>query len=312
MVTHHHPALAATHHGQRHLQLAHLARAGVGHAAIDADFGGWVEPQAQAIAHLLQAMLQVRVKAIGVKATEQGLAGEIAARGVQVGEFFAPAKRAPSRGEAVDKTKALGSADHPAVCAGEHRRIQHHHAPVQVRAAHGRVQMQHATQGMAHAPYRFWLLLQMVDQLVHQVLPVIIHREPGVVTVLRQMGHRIFRGQGGKQLAVSGRREAIGVGKKHVLRHTGSINKNRGGLSPCPAPTAMTVTARNDDTHATPIAPAVVHPAAPRPWSGARHNWPCPRRCSSGCPTPGWCARYEWPWPPPSPARCAHRAGGWR
>ena len=111
--------------------------------------------------------------------------------------------------------------------------------------------MQHATQGMAHAPYRLWLLLQMMDQLVHQVLPVIIHREPGVVTVLRQMGHRIFRGQGGKQLAVGGRREAIGVGKKHVLRHTGSINKNRGGLSPCPAPTAMTVTARNDDTHAT-------------------------------------------------------------
>ena len=87
--------------------------------------------------------------------------------------------------------------------------------------------MQHASEGMAHAPHWFWLLFQMVDQLVHQVLPVIVHGEPGVVTVLRQMSHRIFRGQGGKQLAVGGRREAIGVGKKHVLRHTGSINKNR-------------------------------------------------------------------------------------
>jgi len=66
-------------------------------------------------------MLQVRVKTVGVKAPEQGLAGEVAARGVQVGEFFAPAKGAPGWGEAVDKAKALGSPDHPAVCAGEHR-----------------------------------------------------------------------------------------------------------------------------------------------------------------------------------------------
>jgi hypothetical protein len=82
-------------------------------------------------------------------------------------------------------------------------------------------------QGMAHAPHRLGLLLQMVDQFVHQVLPVVVHRKPWIVAVLRQVRDSIFRGQAGKQLAVGSRREAIGVGKKHVLRHTGSIYKNR-------------------------------------------------------------------------------------
>ncbi len=199
----------------------------MGHATVDADFGGGVEAQTQAIAHLLQAMLQVSVKAFRVEAAKQGLTGEVTARGVQIGELFTSAQGAPGRSQAVDKTKALGGADDPAIGAGQHRRIQHHHTAIQLWAAHGRVQMQHAAQGVAHAPHRFRLLLQVVDQLVHQVLPVVVHREPGVVAVLRQVSHCIFRGQGGKQLAVSGRREAIGVGKKHVLRHTESIDKNR-------------------------------------------------------------------------------------
>src|SRR5450830_1775014 len=55
----------------------------------------------------------------------------------------------------------------------------------------------------------------------------------------------------------------------------------------------MTVTARNDDTHATPIAPAGSRPGAPRPWSDARHSWTCHHHWSGGCPTPGWCGRYE-------------------
>jgi len=257
-------------------------------------------------------MLQVGIEAFRVEAAKQGLAGKVAAGGVQVAELLTPAQGATGRSQAVDETEALGGADHPAVGAGQYRRIQHHHAAIQVRTTHGRMQMQHATQGMAHAPYRFGLQLQMVDQFVHQVLPVIVHRKPGVVTVLGQVRHRIFRGQGGKQLAVGSRREPIGVGKKHVLRHTGPTFKNRNRLSPCPGSSAMTVTARNDDTHATPIAPAGSRPRAPRPWSGARHNWPYRHRCSSECPTPGWCDRYGSPWPLPLPARCAPHAGGWR
>ncbi len=227
MVTHHHPALATAHHRQRHLQLAHLTGAGVGHATVDADFGGRVEAQAQSVARLIQSMLQVSVEAFRVEATEQGLTGKIATRCVEVAELFTTAQGAAGRGQAVDKTEALGGADHPAVRTRQYRRIEHHHTAIQLRATHGRVQMQHAAQGVAHTPYRFRLLFQVVDQLVHQVLPVIVHREPGIVTVLWQVSHCVFRGQGGKQLAVGGRREAIGVGKKHVLRHTGPIYKNR-------------------------------------------------------------------------------------
>ena len=146
VMAHHHPALPAAYYGQWHFQLAGLAGAGVWHAPINADFRGRVEPQAQAIADLVQTMLQVGLQAVRVKPAKQCLAGKILTRSVQVAELFALAQGAASRGQAVDQTKKLSRADHPAVSQGQHRRVEHHHPAIQLRATQGRVQMQHPAQ----------------------------------------------------------------------------------------------------------------------------------------------------------------------
>lgn len=83
------------------------------------------------------------------------------------------------------------------------------------------MQMQDAAEGMADAPHRLGLLLQMVDQFVHQVQPVVVRRKARIVGVLLQMRHLIFGRQGGEQLAVGPRGKPVGVSEKHLLRHTG-------------------------------------------------------------------------------------------
>ena len=81
---------------------------------------------------------------------------------------------------------------------------------------------------MAHTPHRLILLLQMVDQLVDQVVPVVIRRETRVMGMLLQMGDLILRRQRREQLAVGPRGKPIGVGEKYLLRHTcKSMSENR-------------------------------------------------------------------------------------
>lgn len=50
-------AAVTAHHGQRHLQLSRRGGAGMRNTAVDADLGGRVEAQLQALLHRLQAML---------------------------------------------------------------------------------------------------------------------------------------------------------------------------------------------------------------------------------------------------------------
>lgn len=221
VVLHHHPALAPAHHRQRHLQLPGAARAGVRHTAIDADLGGRVETQPQTAVDLMQAMLQVGVETLGVEAAEQGLAGKILARRLQVAELLAAAQGPAGGGQAIDETEPLGRANHPLIGTGQHRRIEHHHPAIQLRTTQRRMQMQDAAEGMADTPHRLGLLLQMVDQFVHQVQPVVVRRKARIVGVLLQMRHLIFGCQGGEQLAIGTRGKSVGVSEKHLLRHTG-------------------------------------------------------------------------------------------
>lgn len=221
VMLHHHPALTPAHHRQRHLQLPGAARAGVRYATIDADLGGRVEAQPQTAVDLMQAVLQVGVETLGVEAAEQGLAGKVLARRLQVAELLAPAQGPAGGGQAVDKTETLGGANHPLIGTGQHRRVEHHHPAIQLRATQRRVQVQDAAEGMADAPHRFGMLLQMVDQFVHQVEPVVIRRKARIVGVLLQVRHLILGRQGGEQLAVGPRGKPVGVSEKHLLRHTG-------------------------------------------------------------------------------------------
>ncbi|MNT84597.1 hypothetical protein D3C72_2246270 [compost metagenome] len=82
------------------------------------------------------------------------------------------------------------------------------------------MQVQHATEGVTDAPHGLGLLLQVMDQLIHQVVPVVVRRETRVVGVLLQMRHLKLGCQRRKQLAVGPRRKTIGVGEKDLLRHT--------------------------------------------------------------------------------------------
>lgn len=117
--------------------------------------------------------------------------------------------------------------------ASQHRRIEHHHAAVQLGATQGRMQVQHAAERMADAPDGFGLLLEVMDQFIHQVVPVVIRRETRVMGVLLQMRHLILRCQRREQLAVGPRRKAIGVGEKDLLRHTGQSMGEKHGVD-CP------------------------------------------------------------------------------
>ncbi|MCY1530614.1 hypothetical protein D9M68_658080 [compost metagenome] len=217
-------------HRQRHLQLLRASRRGVRHAAIDTDLGGRVETQAQALPIAVQAMLQIGIQAFRVETAKQALGGEVAARLAQVGKLFTPPQGASGRGDAVDKAEALGRADDEAVGQGQHRRIEHHHPEVQLRPQQRRVVMQHPAERVADAPHRLAALLEVVQQLVDQVAPVVIHREARVVAVLRQMQHRVIRCQGGEQLAVGGRGKPIGMGEEHGLSHGGRLKRNDPGI----------------------------------------------------------------------------------
>ncbi|MCY1445617.1 hypothetical protein D9M71_621420 [compost metagenome] len=79
--------------------------------------------------------------------------------------------------------------------------------------------MQHTAQRMADAPDRLVLLRQVVQQFIDQALPVFVHRKARIVAVLGQVLHLVVRCQGGKQLAVGGRGETVGMGEEDLLRH---------------------------------------------------------------------------------------------
>ncbi len=224
VMTHHHAALVPAHHRQRHLQLPGMSGAGVRHTAIDADFGGRIETQTQFVADLVQTVMQVSVKAFRVKTAKQRLAGKITACAVEVGKFFAPAQCASGRCQFVDKTEALGCADHPLIGAGQHRRIEHHHTAIQLGTTQCRVQVQHAAKRMTDTPHWLILLLQMVDQLVDEVVPVVVCWKTRVMGMLFQMRNPVLGRQRRKQLAVGARREAVGVGEEDRLRHAGQIH----------------------------------------------------------------------------------------
>ncbi|MNP13730.1 hypothetical protein D3C76_1060230 [compost metagenome] len=78
-----------------------------------------------------------------------------------------------------------------------------------------------ATEGMTDAPDRLVEAIEMVQQFVHQVFPVGIHREARVVPVHLQVAYPVLRLQGVEQLAVGGRGETVGVGEEDRLRHAG-------------------------------------------------------------------------------------------
>ena len=64
--------------------------------------------------------------------------------------------------------------------------------------------MQNTAQRMPDAPDRFGQLLQVMDQLVNQPLPVIAHREAWIVPVLLQVMYLVSRSQQAEQFAVGG------------------------------------------------------------------------------------------------------------
>ncbi|MNP57162.1 hypothetical protein D3C76_1519630 [compost metagenome] len=64
------------------------------------------------------------------------------------------------------------------------------------------VLVQYATKRVADAPDRFRLLLEVMNQLIHQVVPVVVRRKTRVMGVLLQMRDLILRRKCGKQLAV--------------------------------------------------------------------------------------------------------------
>ncbi|MCY1450605.1 hypothetical protein D9M71_674270 [compost metagenome] len=173
-------------------------------------------------------MLQVGIEAFGVETAKQGFTGKVFPGAFQVGELFTATQGTAGRRQTVDETEAFGRTYDPLIGSGQHWRVEHHHPAIQLRAAQGRMQVQHPTEGVTDAPHGLSLLLQVMDQLIHQVVPVVVRRVTRVVGVLLQMRHLKLGCQRRKQLAVGPRRKTIGVGEKDLLRHTcKSMSENR-------------------------------------------------------------------------------------
>ena len=89
--------------------------------------------------------------------------------------------------------------------------------------------MQQTAKRMADAPHRLLLLLEVMDQFIDQVVPVVVRRKTRVMGMLLQMRDPILRRQRREQLAIGPRGETVGVGEKDRLRHAGkSMSGNRG------------------------------------------------------------------------------------
>jgi len=62
--------------------------------------------------------------------------------------------------------------------------------------------MQHAAERMPYPPNRLGQPLQLLDELIEQIVPVVIHRETRVVPMTIHVGDLIFRRQSVEQLAI--------------------------------------------------------------------------------------------------------------
>ncbi|MNP38826.1 hypothetical protein D3C76_1323680 [compost metagenome] len=58
-----------------------------------------------------------------------------------------------------------------------------------------------------------------MNQLIHQVLPIVIDWKTRVVGMLRQVKDLIIRRQRGEELAIGPGRKAVGMGEEDLLRH---------------------------------------------------------------------------------------------
>jgi len=79
--------------------------------------------------------------------------------------------------------------------------------------------MQHATERMPYPPHRLVQSIELLEQLVEQVVPVIVDRKARVVPMAVHVRDPEFRRQSVEQLAIGGRGKAIGVGEEDALRH---------------------------------------------------------------------------------------------
>ena len=79
--------------------------------------------------------------------------------------------------------------------------------------------VQHAAERMPDTPHRFAQTFELLEQLVEQVVPVIVHRETRIMSVPIHVRDPVFRRKGLEQLAIGRRGEAVGMSEKDRLRH---------------------------------------------------------------------------------------------
>ena len=83
----------------------------------------------------------------------------------------------------------------------------------------GSVVMQHSAKRMPDTPDRLLQLDQLLNKLLHQVLPIVIHRKARVMTVLIEVGNGVLGRQVFEQLVIGSRWKTVGVSEKNALHH---------------------------------------------------------------------------------------------
>ena len=126
------------------------------HATIDTNFSLRVEAQTHPLSSRLEPMLDIRIQAGRIESTKQCLAGEVTPRFVDATELFATTKGTSRGRQTINETKAFTRPDQGLIQPGRHRRIEHDHPAIKLRALQGGVIVQHSTKRMTDSPD--WLL----------------------------------------------------------------------------------------------------------------------------------------------------------
>ncbi len=200
-----------------------------GQGVVDGGFHLAPEQQAALALVVLQAVLHIVLQHLRVPLGKGLLAAEILQRLLVAGPGGAPALADLAGGDRGHDLRLLGQAHGVRLPAAQQGRVDQQHAARQIGALGGRLKTQNAAQRVAHQIDRLAvpldLLLDVFDQLVYQVRPVV---GDGALRIMAEALHAAgvdaALAQQRKQQAIGADGKAVGMREDHGqgVRRTGS------------------------------------------------------------------------------------------
>ena len=191
-----------------------------GQGVVDGGFHLAPEQQAALALVVLQAVLHIVLQHLRVPLGKRLLAAKVLQRLFVAGPGGAPALADLAGGDRGHDLRLLGQAHGVRLPAAQQGRVDEQHAARQIGAFGGGLKTQNAAQRVAHQIDRLAvsldLLLDVFDQLVHQMRPVVGDGMQRVVAeALHAAGFDAALAQQRKQQAIGADGKAVGVREDH-------------------------------------------------------------------------------------------------